>query len=140
MFQNMNRLQKVVLCKDLRYADCLTRMMISKKINCARVLIVSAFFLQHYCFITNNIHIFSRCIFFHLNWEGVVEVKYWKTWSCVLQESGVAIPADDAKVMVDVRSCRTWSRDKWNITLENFPEILNPECLWAAPTDILLDK
>lgn len=44
MFQNMDRLQKVVLCKDLRYADCLTRMMISKKINCARVLIVSALF------------------------------------------------------------------------------------------------
>ncbi|XP_052689214.1 uncharacterized protein LOC128167499 [Crassostrea angulata] len=94
VFQNMNRLQKVVLCKDLRYADCLTRMMISKKINCARVLI----------------------------------------------ESGVTIPADDAKVMVDIRGCRTWSREKWNITLENFPEILNPECLWAAPTDILLDN
>lgn len=70
----------------------------------------------------------------------VAELKQWEILPCVLQESGVTIPADDAKVMVDIRGCRTWSREKWNITLENFPEILNPECLWAAPTDILLDK
>ncbi|XP_022314636.2 uncharacterized protein LOC111119099 [Crassostrea virginica] len=94
VFRNMNRAQRVVLCKNLRYTDCLTRMLISKKIDCARALL----------------------------------------------DSGLTIAPEDAKILMSVRGCRTWSRDKWNMTLNNFPEILNAECLWAAPTDILLDN
>ena len=47
----MNRAQRVVLCKNLRYTDCLTRMLISKKIDCARALLVSI--ILYGCLVTD---------------------------------------------------------------------------------------
>ncbi|XP_061196188.1 uncharacterized protein LOC133204464 [Saccostrea echinata] len=94
VFQNMDARQKVVLCKDVRYMDCMTRTMITKKINCARALV----------------------------------------------DGGKSISKQDAKSMMDVRSCQTWDREKWNLTLQNFPEILKADCLKAAPTDLLMDN
>lgn len=56
------------------------------------------------------------------------------------QEGGKTIKATEAKIMMDVRSCGKWDREKWNLTLQNFPEILQADCLKAAPTDLLLEK